>query len=104
MTAKPQSLPGRSSGSGNKPIMSVRLIPGCYSAVRINIEPGEPDADIRLNRADIRHPEPFDTHGLTDACRTYIQNAVQHAVEKDGHLRSITWSDAPSQHHGGQHD
>lgn len=80
--------------------ITVRLIPAFYLWVPIHIEQGDPDASITINRARIRYPEPFDQHGLTHACRTFITTAVRHAVETDGFRRSITWPESPSHHHG----
>lgn len=78
---------------------TVRIIPAFYLWVPVVIEQGDPDASITINRARIRHPEPFDQHGLTDACRTFIATAVRHAVEQDGFRRSITWPERPSNPH-----
>lgn len=77
-----------------------RVMPTIYPWRPLNIEVGEPHASITLNRPIIRFPEPFDQHGLTNACRDFIIEAVHHAVEKDGRQRSITWPEAPSHHHG----
>lgn len=70
-----------------------RLMACVYPWREIEIEIGEPHASITRNRAVIRFPQPFDDNGLTDACREFIIEAVQHAVENDGFRRSITWPD-----------
>lgn len=75
--------------------ITVRLIPAVYFWVPVVIEQGDPDASISINRARIRHPEPFDQHGLTHACRDFIATAVRHAVEQDGFRRAITWPATP---------
>lgn len=77
--------------------ITVRIIPAFYLWVPIVIEQGDPNASITINRARIRHPEPFDPHGLTDACRRFIKTAVRSAIEKDGHDRRITWPQPPSE-------
>jgi hypothetical protein len=79
--------------------ITVRIIPAFYLWVPLVIEQGDPEASISINRASIRFPEPFDQHGLTHACRTFITTAVRHAVDTDGFQRSITWPESSSHHH-----
>jgi hypothetical protein len=76
-----------------------RLMACVYPWREIEIEVGEPFASITFNRPTIRHPEPFGPNGLTDACRAFIIEAVEAAVEHDGYRRSITWPNPPLTHH-----
>jgi len=62
----------------------------------VEIEAGEPRADIGLYHAAIRHPEPFNDGRLTEACRRFLYEAACAAVDHDHHLRWIIWADGPS--------
>jgi hypothetical protein len=76
--------------------ISVRLIPAVYSNVLVHITQGEASASITINRADIRHPHPFDENGITADCRSFIVQAVRSAIARDGHDRHINWPPKPS--------
>lgn len=81
--------------------ISTRVMPGQFVWHPIHIEVGPVMASIRLDRHDIRFPEPWDENGLTNACRDLIVEAVKHQSEMDGLQRQIVWG--PSAHHGEQH-
>ena len=94
---------GWSQQAGTKPVhwperkpvtrISVRLIPAFFGEHTVNIEPGEPHANIALNHADIRFPDPLDGNHPTTACRDFITEAVRQAVLRDHHKRWISWPD-----------
>ena len=74
--------------------ISVMMIPAGLTRCPVEIEAGEPEADIGLDHARIVFPDPFDGHGnLTGKCRTFLITAVQHAMDRDHHLRWIVWAD-----------
>ena len=73
--------------------MSIMLAPLRLTRYPVEIETGEPEANIELHHAAIRHPEPFDDDLLTVACRRFLYDAACAAVDADHRLRWIVWAD-----------
>ena len=73
--------------------MSIMLAPLRLTRYPVEIETGEPEADIALNHAVVRYPQPFKDDHLTVACRRFLYDAVCAAVDRDHRLRWIVWSD-----------
>jgi hypothetical protein len=73
--------------------MSIMLAPLKVARYPISIEVGEPEADIDLDHAAIRHPDPFDGDHLTVECRRYLYDAACAAVDHDHRLRWVVWAD-----------
>jgi hypothetical protein len=103
-----------------KPIrVTVRGIPGAMVGHTLDLDVGEPEAEMRPGRSRCRHPHPWEGDELTQECRDFISQAARAAVERDGHYRFITWPDGevtsfikqaressepPSAGHGEQHE
>lgn len=84
--------------------ITTRLMATIYPSRVVDLQIGEPFASITPTSAMIRFPEPFDENGLTEACRSFIIDAVRQAITRDGLHRSVIWPDSSSPSHGDQHD
>ena len=68
--------------------------PRRYAQHTLEIEDGEPFAEISINSSLLSFPAPFDDNGHpTVLCREWLTEAVSEAIRRDGHLRIIIWSD-----------
>ena len=73
--------------------ISIMLAPLSFTRYPVDITAGEPQADIGLYHARVQVPDPFDAHGLTTACRDFLVDTVEQAVDRDKRLRWIRWAD-----------
>ena len=63
----------------------VRFMPAVYRWLDLMLFHGRSAADIRINRASVHFPEPYDAEGaLTSECRQWIIASVQDVVERLG--------------------
>lgn len=74
--------------------ITTRVMPAAFKHQMLHIEDGEPCADINLDHAGIRFPEPFDEQGEpTFTCRQWIVEAVRQTIQRTGRKMWITWPD-----------
>jgi hypothetical protein len=74
--------------------ISIRAAPAVIAWHIPNIETGEASAEISINTSNFYHPDALDeADAPTDACREWIIQAVQAAIQRDGLKRWITWPD-----------
>lgn len=73
--------------------MLIKEYQGPISRYPVVITEGEPDADIGLDHASVRFPEPFDGDTLTDACKVHIITSMREAGEWDRKFRWVSWGE-----------
>lgn len=75
-------------------MVNVRLMPAVAALHEVDIQPGEPKADMGVNRTAVRFPDPFNEDGHpTDACRDFITESIRDAIRRDRRKRWISWPD-----------
>lgn len=87
--------PSIDDGTGDYPILVIRLMHGVYQGEKVRVRRGPPSVSLKVSKSLLQHPKAFKANGqISQEARDLLVKAVLAAVRQTGFRICIVWGPA----------